>query len=248
MGKAYSIISGKGGTGKTSSAINLAAAFHSLGEEVVVVDANISTPNVGVHLGAPIVPVTLNHVLNNKSEITEAIYKHNSGLKILPSSLSEYELGTVNHEKLGEVVKKIKNILGYVMIDSAAGLGKEIESSISASDEAIIITQPEMPAVTDALKAVKLCEKLKKPIKGVIVTRHKWKKSEMKIENVLEMLEVPAIGLIPEDKNMQKALMLKSPIIYSHPKSKASKAYMETARKLLNIKGKRGLFSRMFGN
>jgi len=248
MGKAYSIISGKGGTGKTSSAINLAAAFHSLGEEVVVVDANISTPNVGIHLGAPIVPIALNHVLNNKAEITEAIYKHNSGLKILPSSLSAYDLSKVNHEKLAEVVKKIKNMLGYVMIDSAAGLGKETESSISASDEAIIITQPEMPAVTDALKAIKLCEKLKKPVKGVIVTRHKWKKSEMKIENVLEMLEVPAIGLIPEDKNMQKALMLKSPIIYSHPRSKASKAYFETARRLLGIKEEKGFFRRMFGS
>jgi len=248
MGKVYSIISGKGGTGKTSSAINLAAALHSLGEEVIVIDANISTPNVGIHLGAPIVPVTLNHILNNQTRLTEAIYKHESGIKILPSSLATQDLSKINHEKLPEIVKSLRNLTNYLLIDSAAGLGKETESAILASDEAIIITQPEMPAVTDALKAVKLCEKLKTPVKGVIVTRHRWRKTEMKIENVLEMLEVPAIGLIPEDKNMQKALMLKSPIVKSHPRSKASKAYLETARKILNIKEEPGFFSRMFRN
>ena len=161
MGKVYSIISGKGGTGKTSSAINLAAALHSLGEEVIVIDANISTPNVGIHLGAPIVPVTLNHILNNQTRLTEAIYKHESGIKILPSSLATQDLSKINHEKLPEIVKSLRNLTNYLLIDSAAGLGKETESAILASDEAIIITQPEMPAVTDALKAVKLCEKLK---------------------------------------------------------------------------------------
>ncbi|OGJ22199.1 hypothetical protein A3K73_06360 [Candidatus Pacearchaeota archaeon RBG_13_36_9] len=248
MARVYSIVSGKGGTGKTSSAINLAAALNSLGEDVIVVDANISTPNVGIHLGAPIVPVTLNHVLTNRAEVTEAIYKHESGLKILPSSLSTQDLGRIKHENLVQVVKQLKRLSKYIILDSAAGLGKETEASILASDEVIIVTQPEMPAVTDALKAVKLCEQLGKPVKGFILTRHRWKKSEMQVENILDMLEIPAVGLIPEDKNMQKALMLKSPIVNSYPKSKASKAYFETARRLLGIKEEKGFFERIFGS
>lgn len=246
MSKVYSIISGKGGTGKTTSTINLAAAFNSLGEDVIVVDSNISTPNIGIHLGAPIVPITLNHLLTGKTETSEAIYRHESGLKILPASLSTQDLGKIKHENLKQVINNLKKFSKYIFLDCSAGIGKETENTILASDEAIIITQPEMPSVTDALKAVKLCEHLEVPVAGVIVTRHRWKKSEMSVENVLEMLEAPALGLIPEDKNMQKALSLKSPIINSHPRSKASKAYKDAARRLLNLETKESFFSRIF--
>ena len=63
MATIYSIVSGKGGVGKTTSCINLGAALNKTGEEVIIVDANLTTPNIGLHLGAPIVPITLNHVL-----------------------------------------------------------------------------------------------------------------------------------------------------------------------------------------
>lgn len=248
MGTVYSIISGKGGTGKTTSTINLAAAFLRLGEDVVVVDSNVSTPNVGIHLGAPIVPITLNHVLSNRAEVSDAVYKHESGLKILPSSLSTQDLSKIKHENIKQVVNGLKKFSKYVFLDCSAGIGKETENSILASDEAIIITQPEMPSATDALKAIKLCEQLGVPVKGVVVTRHKWRKSEMQVESLIEMLEVPAIGLIPEDKNVQKALSMKSPIVNAFPRSKASKAYLDAARRLLNIEKSPTFFSRMFRN
>ncbi|MBU0760178.1 MAG: AAA family ATPase [Nanoarchaeota archaeon] len=100
MGKLITITSGKGGVGKTTSSINLAAALNALGKEVVVVDANLTTPNVGLHLGAPIVPISLNHVLSGKAKIQDAIYEHESGTKVIPSSLSINELRRINHKKL----------------------------------------------------------------------------------------------------------------------------------------------------
>jgi len=60
MAKIYAILSGKGGVGKTTTAINLGTTLNHLGESVIIVDANLTTPNIGIHLGAPIVPVTLN--------------------------------------------------------------------------------------------------------------------------------------------------------------------------------------------
>ena len=71
MSKLITITSGKGGVGKTTTAINLGAALNAFGKDVVVLDANLTTPNVGLHLGAPLVPVSLNHVLSGKANIIE---------------------------------------------------------------------------------------------------------------------------------------------------------------------------------
>src|SRR3989338_5895300 len=138
MNKIIVITSGKGGVGKTTTAINLGAAINYFEKDVLVIDGNLSTPNIGVHLGSPEVPINLNHVLSGKAEPKEAVYKHESGLKIMPSSLSIKEM--------------------------------------------------------------------KKPIMGVIVTRVRKNKSEMRPNVVRDMLEVPIIGMIPEDANIQKSI------------------------------------------
>ena len=115
MGRVIAVISGKGGVGKTTTAINLGAALNKFNQEVIIVDANLNTPNVGVHLGAPIVPVTFNHVLKGKADIEEAIYEHSSGTKIIPASLSVKELTKFNTKKFPEVVKKLKKICDFVI-------------------------------------------------------------------------------------------------------------------------------------
>ena len=134
------IISGKGGVGKTTSTINLGASMNSFGKEVIIVDANLTTPNVGLHLGSPIVPVTLNHVMNDKAKVEEAIYEHESGTKILPSSLSINELKNIDHEKLIDVTKKLRKIADHILLDSSAGLGEEAKAAIKSGDEIIIVT------------------------------------------------------------------------------------------------------------
>lgn len=247
MVKLLSIISGKGGVGKTTTAINLGAALNSLGKEVIIVDANLTTPNVGLHLGAPIVPVNLNHVLLGKAKVSDAIYEHDSGTKIIPSSLSVKELRRLNHKKLKDVGKSLRRLADYVIYDAAAGLGEEAVSSIEAADQLVIVTNPEIPAVTDALKTAKLAEEMGKEIIGVIVTRVRNNKTEMPISNIREMLDLPILGVIPEDKNMQLALTMKDAIVHTHPTSRAARAYKRVASKLAGVSYKEpSLFSRLF--
>ncbi len=242
-----SIISGKGGVGKTTTAINLGAALNSFGKEVIVVDANLTTPNVGLHLGAPIVPVNLNHVLLGKAKIIDAIYEHESGTKIIPSSLSVKELRRLNHKKLKDIGKPLRKLADYVIYDSAAGLGEEAIGSIEAADKLVIVTNPEIPAVTDALKTAKLAEELGKEVLGVIVTRASGLRDEMPIENIREMLDLPILGVVPEDKNVRSALRQKDALFHTHPRSKASLAYKRIAAKIAGINYKEpSLFARMF--
>lgn len=249
MARIITITSGKGGTGKTSTALNLGVALHSLGEEVIVVDANLTTPNIGLHLGAPIVPVSLNHILMGKASLEEAVYEHESGTKIIPSSLSVRELDKVKFRKLSDVTKKLRREKGYVILDSAAGLGEEAVAAISAGDEVIIVTNPEMPSVTDALKTIKVAENLGKDMKGVIITKYTGDKYEMPLSGIKDLLEVPILGIIPEDKKMKEALALKNALVHVYPRSKAGRAYKKIAAKLAGKKVREEKwYSKLMGN
>ncbi len=249
MSKIITVTSGKGGVGKTTSAINLGIALTSFGKSVVILDANLTTPNIGLHLGAPLVPVNLNHVLAGKASIFDAVYEHESGAKIVPSSLSVNDLKNTNHKKLREIGKKLRKVADYVIFDSAAGLGPEAVSAINASDELLIVTNPEIPAVADALKTSKLSEQLGKKVRGVIVTRSKNSKNEMPISNISDMLELPILGVVPEDESAQAALAMKNALVLTHPKSKAARAYRQLAAKIAGIdyKEKISWFERLFG-
>jgi len=229
------ITSGKGGVGKTTTAINLGAAMNYFGKDVLVIDGNLTTPNIGIHLNSPEVPISLNHVLLGKADAFEAVYEHKSGMKIMPSSLSIKDLKKIRPESIGDYKEDLKKISEYIIVDSAAGLGNEALSLIQIADELIIVTNPEMPALTDALKAIKIAEQLKRPILGVIVTKVKGKNFEMQPDTVREMLEVPILGMIPEDVSVQESLNMKDAVVHTHPKSKAARAYKEIAARLLKV-------------
>jgi len=235
MKKIIVITSGKGGVGKTTTAINLGAAINFFGKDVLVIDGNLTTPNVGIHLNSPEVPVNLNHVLSGKADAYEAVYEHESGVKIMPSSLSIKELSKIHPERIKDFREDFKKISDYIIVDSAAGLGNEALSTINMADEIIVVTNPEMPAITDALKAIKVAEQMKKPILGIIVTRVRKNDFEMSPEVVKEMLEAPVLGMIPEDISIQKSLSMKDAVIHTHPKSNASRAYKEIAARILEI-------------
>ncbi len=230
MAKVYAIISGKGGVGKTTSSINIGTIMNYLGEDVIIIDANLTTPNIGIHLGAPIVPTTLNHVLNGQAKLEDAIYEHESGTKIIPASLSLKETEKTNFRKLPDLAKKLKKITNHIIIDSAAGLGEEAKT---AADEIIIITNPEMAAVTDALKTIKLAEEKNKKVMGVIITRYQGKRVEMSIANIKDMLEIPILGIIPEDDSIKESQVMKNAVIFTHPKSRAAKTYINTTKRIL---------------
>ena len=246
------ITSGKGGVGKTTTAINLGAAINYFGGDVLVIDGNLSTPNVGIHLNSPEVPINLNHVLLKKAEPYEAVYEHESGMKIMPSSLSVKELKKIKPENIKDFKDDFKKISDYVIVDSSAGLGQEALSVIGMADELVIVTNPEIAAITDALKTIKLAEQMRIPVLGVIMTRVRKDQIEMQPDTVKDMLEVPILGMIPEDLVIKESMNLKDAVVHTHPWSKPARAYKEIAARILDRpydskSDRRGFFEWMFG-
>lgn len=235
MSRYICVVSGKGGTGKTTSAINLAHLM-SKHKRILLVDANLSTPNIHVHLGAPILRKTLMSVLKDEASLREAIYTHESGLRILPTISTTYDLRKLKYEKLKDVLTELRGAADIVILDSGASLTRETISAIEVCDEVLVVTTPELSAVLDAQKTIQVAQELGKTILGVIVNKVRGDKYELKISEVEKLLDLPVIGVIPRDKNVRKALKLKHPVTHLHPRTKASKEYERIAALLLGEK------------
>ncbi|MCX6815488.1 MAG: P-loop NTPase [Candidatus Aenigmarchaeota archaeon] len=124
-----------------------------------------------------------------------------------------------------------------ILLDVAAGLGRETLSALEAADEILLVTNPEVPAVTDALKAVKLAQQMGTKISGVVINRVTGRKHEMKTEDVMSMLgEYEPLGIIPEDINVQKSIASRVPVVHYSPRSPASKELNKLAARMTGTK------------
>ena len=104
-----SVSSSKGGSGKSTTSINLGVALANLGRDVTIIDSNLSTPNLSMYLGAPSLPVTLHHVLSGTAKLADATYTHDSGAKIIPGSISMRDFENLKLKcECGGSMEKIK--------------------------------------------------------------------------------------------------------------------------------------------
>jgi len=247
------LTSGKGGVGKTTLSSNLAAALTEFGENVIVMDANLTTPNLGLHLGLHLTPNTLHSVLKGESRLKDAIYPHPYGFKVIPASLGLNDLKGVDVGRLPEISLNLIGKADYVILDCAAGLGREAISALSASDEAIIVTNPDLPSVTDALKVLNITKETNVKIIGAVINRVKGNLLEMTKDEVESLLKIPVIVEIPEDPNVALSILAKKPLVKFFPHSPAAIGIKKLAARLSGrtyqqeIVEKRSLWKRFVG-
>ena len=233
MSRIITVTSAKGGTGKTTTTSNLSSAIIQFGRNVIAVDGNLTTPNLSLHLGIPFYPVTLHDVIKGRANISEALYIHPSGIRVIPASLSVNHLRNLNPDKLQKALIKVMPNEDFIIVDGAAGLGKEAKASMKVADETLIVTNPELPAITDALKAIKVSERLGTPVLGVVLNRVRGMKHELSISEVEDILEREVLGVIPEDPAVPESIAMKIPVVNFKPRSKAAKAFKRLAATIL---------------
>ncbi len=233
MTEIISIVSGKGGVGKTTLVSNLAVALTRLGGKVLVIDGNVSGANLGIHLGVPsMYPVSLNDVLNRDAFITQAIYRHASGFNVIPASLNS--LGA-NSNMLKHMLFDILGDYDHILIDASAGVNKEMRSALEASDSCIIITNPELPALSNALLAKKEAQSLNIPIKGIVINKSTEQKYEVSDKDITDFLELPVIGKVKDHRKVRESIAIGKPILVHKPHNTSSFGIITIAHKISGI-------------
>ena len=251
MTRFLSIASGKGGVGKTTVAINLGTALSSLGVEVLVVDGNLYTPNLGLYLGISKFPATLHDAIKGTKNIRETVYIHSSGLKIIPSSISLEDMKNLNLENMNKVMLDLYGTADIVLIDVSAGVGEEAVSAIKSSEEMILVLTPDSASIADAIKTMNVAKDLGIKTRGVVVNKAA-DNSEFSNESITALFGLPIISTIPEEPMIKAAVSIKQPVVFSYPECPASIAFRKLAAELIGQKyeekiKKPSLLARIFG-
>lgn len=236
MTKFIAVVSAKGGVGKTTTSINLSSALDWFKRDVIVMDANFANPDVGVHLGAPLNEKTTHSALKGNHHINESIYRHPSGLKVIPGDMSYDEARKAQKKNLLNVVLDLTNSAEVVIIDSTPGLGLEARSVIKAIDYVIIVTTPDICSVTNSIKMVKLAKDYDKQVLGVVVNKIHGDEMDLPVENIETIIGAKVLGVIPHDKRIKKAFHTRNPVVITHPEAEPSLAYKRLASELIGEK------------
>lgn len=238
------VTSGKGGVGKTNFTINFALALMSFGQRVMVLDADLGLANIDVVLG--ISPsYNLYHVLKGQKTFQDIIVTGPQGLQIIAGGSGIQEMANLRRWQIEQFIAKLDALEGMadiLIIDTAAGLSRNVMSFVLAADEVIVITTPEPTAITDAYGLVKaMTAKKKNGVVHLVVNKvENAQEADMtasKLSIVAEKflkLDIGHLGFILDDPLVSKAVKSQEPFLLKYPKSSAAQCIQRLAAQLMD--------------
>lgn len=233
--RVIAIVSGKGGVGKTTTTANITTGLAwNYKDDVIAIDANTTSSGLGLHLGKYSYDVSLNDVLNGKAHISQAMYIHPSGVRLVPATTHLENLDADPYE-LKKIIQMLKPYADFIILDCAPTLGDESSAGIDASDEIIIVTNNEWPSLLEAKRTMEYARKMKKKIIGIVLTKTNELSPALK-ERIEKTLDTEILGIIRDDKSVLKSVERRVPVIHSKPYSKAAKDYAVLLEKLTGEK------------
>ncbi|NMA51610.1 MAG: MinD/ParA family protein [Peptococcaceae bacterium] len=240
--RTIAIASGKGGVGKTSLAVNLALCLAQMGYRTTLFDADLGMSNVEVMLGL-VIPCSLYDVLYRDKTLEEIAVRGPFGVNIVSSGSGFLEMANLDQNRrrrLISMLNQYSNQDDFVLIDTGAGINKNVLGFVAAADEVIIVVTPEPTSLTDAYAIIKVLATFKVHSGVHIVVNRSANKREAR--RVLDRLQVTAarfldirinnLGWLQEDGLVVQAIKKQEPFLISHPNSAASRSVTEIAEQL----------------
>ncbi len=246
MGKVLVVTSGKGGVGKTTSTAALGAALARGGENVVVIDFDVGLRNLDLVMGAERrVVFDLINVVQGDAKLAQALIrdKRVDSLSLLPASQTR-DKDALTPEGVARVIDELRERFDWVICDSPAGIEKGATLAMRFADVAIVVANPEVSSVRDSDRIIglldsKTCiaERGERLEKHLLITRfdptRAGRGEMMKVDDVLEILAIPLLGVVPERPEVLTASNLGCPVTLFRPGSLAARAYQDAARRLM---------------
>ncbi len=240
--KIIAVTSGKGGVGKTNVVGNLSVSLSELGKKIVVLDADFGLANIDVLLG--LTPrYHLGHVLFGNKSLTEIMVQGPKGIRIIPASsglqrMSELTLAQRNH--LVESFTHLDSDTDYFIIDTAAGISRNVIHFLLAAQEVVVVSAPEPTAIVDAYAVIKiiLVEDPKKPIQVLINSVENAEDAHevfCQINSVVKRFlnrEIDYLGHIERDSHVPQAVRSQMLVTHRYPNAPASRCFRDLARRI----------------
>lgn len=229
MTKFIAVVSGKGGVGKTTSTLNIGQALTNKDKKVLILDGNLVTPNLALQLGMVQPEGTVNKFLRKEKSLKEITYLHESGVSIIPASPSLSEFQKTNTQDLVEIFEHLDNTADFVLIDAPSGLGYDVNQILKHSDEVLIVVNPNLSSVMDALKTIEVAKTNNNTIAGIVLNMTNRGKHELSDQEVHKILGYPILANISHHKKFRKSLHKQMPLNYLYPRSKMAKEFTRIA-------------------
>jgi len=239
------VTSGKGGVGKTTSAAAIATGLALLGKKTVVIDFDVGLRNLDLIMGCERrVVFDFINVINDGIRLHQALIKDKrvENLYVMPTSQTR-DKDALDLEGVEKALNELRLEFDYIICDSPAGIEKGAQTALYFADEAVIVTNPEVSSVRDSDRIIGILNsKTRRAEKGeegvkqhLLLTRYdpaRVEKGEMlKVEDVLEILAIPLLGVIPQDDSVLQASNVGMPVVLDE-RSKAGQAYTDAVRRL----------------
>lgn len=239
------VTSGKGGVGKTNFSINLALALQEVGKKTLIFDADLGMANIDVVLGV-IPQYTLTHVIRGQKSLKEIMLEGPNGLKILPGSSGSAELSSLTDMQIQNLItewKMLDDKFDFILVDTGAGVHKDVLNFLQAADDIVIVLTPEPPSITDSYGLIKILSHM--PITSSlylvvnqVADEDEGNKIYRRISNVTrEFLgtKVNLLGFIPWDDKVGAAVRRQKPFILEYPNSAAARGIRHVVQRLLDL-------------
>jgi septum site-determining protein MinD len=226
MGELIAILSGKGGTGKTSLCAGIATALAQMEESVLCIDCDIGLRNLDISLGlADSHALSFREVCSGEYSLSDAARHPKFPTLSFLTAPMNCNAEEIDETAFGTMLNEARKEFKYVFLDAPAGIDAGFRLCAQYADRVILVTGADPASVRDATRAGELLELMGKRNVRIIVNRVNeklYKTVKVTIDDIMDRAGLPLLGIVPDDGNVVLSAAFEKPLLATTKKGAAA--------------------------